>query len=52
MTLKISVISGRGEADTELIEELVRAYPCRVGGGIRDVESALRWLDRFRTRRR
>lgn len=35
---------GRGE-NTALIEELVRLAPCRVGGGIRDVDTALRWLD-------
>lgn len=28
-----------------LIEELVRIAPCRVGGGIRDAETAVRWLD-------
>ncbi len=28
-----------------LIEELVRMAPCRVGGGIRDVETARHWLD-------
>jgi len=28
-----------------LIEELVRQAPCRVGGGIRDAETALDWLD-------
>ena len=28
-----------------LIEELVRMAPCRVGGGIRDVEAARHWLD-------
>jgi phosphoribosyl-ATP pyrophosphohydrolase len=33
-----------------LIEELLRLAPCRVGGGIRDVESALRWLDAGATR--
>lgn len=27
------------------IRELLRLAPCRVGGGIRDAESALRWLD-------
>jgi len=29
-----------------VIEELIDLAPCRVGGGIRDVESAIRWLDR------
>ncbi len=36
---------GRGSNDA-VIEELCRIAPCRVGGGIRDRESALRWLDR------
>ena len=35
---------GRG-SNAELIRQLVRRAPCRVGGGIRDVESARRWLD-------
>jgi phosphoribosyl-ATP pyrophosphohydrolase len=29
-----------------VIEDLVDLAPCRVGGGIRDVDSAIRWLDR------
>jgi phosphoribosyl-ATP pyrophosphohydrolase len=36
---------GRG-SNSEVIGELVRRYPCRVGGGIRSVENALDWLDR------
>jgi phosphoribosyl-ATP pyrophosphohydrolase len=36
---------GQGE-NTSLIEELLERAPCRVGGGIRDVEAARRWLDR------
>ncbi len=36
---------GRG-SNTEVIEELCRLAPCRVGGGIRDRDGALRWLDR------
>src|SRR5439155_15283396 len=28
-----------------LIRDLVRRSPCRVGGGIRDLDSARRWLD-------
>ncbi len=35
---------GRG-SNSELIRELVQIAPCRVGGGIRDIESAVRWLD-------
>ncbi len=29
----------------ELIREIVRKVPCRVGGGIRDARSAIEWLD-------
>jgi phosphoribosyl-ATP pyrophosphohydrolase len=36
---------GRG-SNSEVITELVRRYPCRVGGGIRSVNAALDWLDR------
>lgn len=35
---------GQG-SNRETIEELCRLGPCRVGGGIRDVETARRWLD-------
>ncbi len=35
---------GKGE-NTKLIRELVRRHPCRVGGGIRDKETAIMWLD-------
>lgn len=35
---------GRG-SNAEVMLELVRRYPCRVGGGIRTVERALEWLD-------
>lgn len=35
---------GRG-SNTDLIHRLVRRAPCRVGGGIRDVAAARRWLD-------
>lgn len=35
---------GRGD-NRALIEELCRMARCRVGGGIRDVDTALRWLD-------
>jgi phosphoribosyl-ATP pyrophosphohydrolase len=35
---------GRG-SNTALIKELLRLAPCRVGGGIRDADSARAWLD-------
>jgi len=35
---------GRG-SNTALMRDLVRRAPCRVGGGIRDVDSARAWLD-------
>jgi phosphoribosyl-ATP pyrophosphohydrolase len=40
---------GRGSNAT-LIREMVKRVPCRVGGGIRTVESALDWLDAGATR--
>lgn len=36
---------GRG-SNAAVIEELCRSAPCRVGGGIRDRDAALAWLDR------
>lgn len=39
---------GTGD-NTAVITELVRRYPCRVGGGIRSVEAARDWLDRGAT---
>lgn len=35
---------GRG-SNAAVIRDLLRIAPCRVGGGIRDVETALEWLD-------
>jgi len=35
---------GRGN-NKEIIKKLLRIAPCRVGGGIRDVNAALEWLD-------
>ena len=32
-------------SNKELIKELLSIAPCRVGGGIRDVETAIEWLD-------
>ncbi len=40
---------GTGD-NREVVEELVRRHPCRVAGGIRDVGTALRWLDLGATR--
>lgn len=36
---------GRGD-NRAILEQLVRRYPCRVGGGIRTADAALDWLDR------
>lgn len=42
----IDIDAARGEGDnSELIKELSRLGRVRVGGGIRDTETALRWLD-------
>ncbi len=35
---------GQGD-NRELVRSLVRRFPCRVGGGIRDYEAAAGWLD-------
>jgi phosphoribosyl-ATP pyrophosphohydrolase len=35
---------GRGSNES-IMREMVRRAPCRVGGGIRDLDSAHRWLD-------
>lgn len=43
----IDIDAARGEGDNDsLIEEMARSARIRVGGGIRSVESAMRWLDR------
>ncbi|MEO1697497.1 MAG: phosphoribosyl-ATP diphosphatase [Planctomycetota bacterium] len=45
-TAVIDIDAARGDGDNrDLIEELCRRGPVRVGGGIRSVEDALRWLD-------
>lgn len=42
----IDIDAARGEGEnSELIRELCRLGPARVGGGIRDVSTALHWLD-------
>jgi phosphoribosyl-ATP pyrophosphohydrolase/phosphoribosyl-AMP cyclohydrolase len=35
----------RTGSNAALVEALVARFPCRVGGGIRDIETAIRWLD-------
>ncbi|HVH67233.1 MAG TPA: phosphoribosyl-ATP diphosphatase [Gemmatimonadales bacterium] len=40
---------GRG-SNAAVIREMVRRAPCRVGGGIRDVDTARAWLDAGATR--
>ena len=35
---------GRGD-NRDLIKQLLAIAPCRVGGGIRDIETARQWLD-------
>lgn len=32
-------------SNEELIKKLIRVAPCRVGGGIRDVDTAVKWLN-------
>lgn len=42
--IDLDAAMGTGD-NSELIGELVRMAPCRVGGGIRDIETAKQWLD-------
>ncbi len=42
--IDLDAAMGRGN-NRELIERLTAKYDCRVGGGIRDYDTALRWLD-------
>jgi phosphoribosyl-ATP pyrophosphohydrolase len=47
----IDLDAARGTgSNAELIAEIVRLAPCRVGGGIRDLATARAWLDRGATR--
>ncbi len=42
----VDIDAARGDGDNaDLIRELVRIAPCRVGGGIRDLDTAKAWLD-------
>lgn len=36
----------RRGSNAHLVERLVQRFDCRVGGGIRDIDTAIRWLDR------
>lgn len=40
---------GKGE-NSGTIKDLIRMTPCRVGGGIRDVDAAIAWLDEGATK--
>ena len=42
--IDLDAAMGKGVNDI-IIGEIVRRYPCRVGGGIRDVATAMKWLD-------
>lgn len=42
--IDLNAAIGNG-SNRALVEELLGLAPCRVGGGIRDVETAVRWLD-------
>lgn len=42
----IDLDAARADGSNEaVIRELIERAPCRVGGGIRDIETAIRWLD-------
>ncbi len=42
--IDLDAAMGKG-SNRALMEQLVARFPCRVGGGIRDEETARRWLD-------
>lgn len=43
--IDLDAAMGKARNNRALIEDLVAQFPCRVGGGIRDLESAYHWLD-------
>jgi phosphoribosyl-AMP cyclohydrolase / phosphoribosyl-ATP pyrophosphohydrolase len=42
--IDLDAAMGRG-TNTEIVRRIVQRFPCRVGGGIRDAATAIRWLD-------
>ena len=42
--IDLDAAMGKG-SNADIIHELIRSHRCRVGGGIRDIETAIRWLD-------
>ncbi len=42
--IDLDAAMGEG-SNRDVMEQIVRRYPCRVGGGIRDVETAMKWLN-------
>jgi len=42
--IDLDAAMGEG-SNADLIRTLIREFPCRVGGGIRDVDTAIEWLD-------